>query len=55
MDAPSFTIEAAHKVVEKQERRAILDSLQGRFAGYGPTIDEFLTERSEEGRREANK
>jgi hypothetical protein len=66
MDVPSFALEALRvaaqtatendqKAREKAERRAILDSLQGRFAGHGPTVDEFLAERSAEGRREANR
>ena len=35
------------------ERRARVQSLKGRFAGAGPTVDDFLAERSAEGRKDA--
>lgn len=67
-NAPSFVTDAARAAAQaviadeaqthpltKEERRALLNSLRGRFAGCGPTVDEFLAERSEEGHREADK
>jgi uncharacterized protein (DUF1778 family) len=64
-DAQSFAIEvlrvAAQTVPEekakptKEERRAILERLSGSLKNSTTTVDDFLAERSEEGRREANK
>lgn len=65
MDVSSFALAALRaaaqaatqgdqKEREKAERRAILASLFGSQPG-GDSVDEFLGERSAEGRREANR
>jgi hypothetical protein len=44
---------AAPHSLSRSERVSLARSLRGRAKGRGPTVDEFLAERSAEGRSEA--
>ncbi len=44
---------AAQRETDETKRRALIRSLRGRAKGRGPTVDEFLAERSAEARAEA--
>lgn len=65
-DAPSLAIETLRRAFgteatseetkpTKEERSAILERLRGSLKNSKTTVDDFLAERHEEGRREANK
>lgn len=50
------TISRRYEVpLSAEERREIFKSLRGRVKGAHPTVDEFLAERSAEGRQEAKR
>lgn len=44
---------AVRRETDETRRRALIRSLRGRAKGSGPTVDEFLAERSAEARAEA--
>ena len=50
-----FVVQAVRQALEQfeSERLTALRSLRGSVSGGSPTVDEFLRERSEEGRKEA--
>jgi len=54
-DAQEFLIEAGRMAAEQAEteRRAAITRLRGRSKGPGPTVNDFLAERSAEGRKDA--
>ncbi len=62
-DAPTFAIEALRVAAQsatagantltKEERRAAIARLKGRYKDSTTTVDDFLAERSAEGHREA--
>lgn len=59
MNGPAFAAETLRRAMEKQnveaERRAAIARLRGCMKNSKTTVDDFLAERSAEGRREANK
>lgn len=54
-DAQAFVLEAATRAAEtaEAERQAALGRLRGRLKGQGGSVNDFLAERSAEGRQEA--
>ena len=50
-----FVVQAVRQALEQfeSERLAAVQRLRGSASGGSPTVDEFLRERSEEGRKEA--
>ena len=62
LDAHSFVVEATRRALAQIEesgqaakRRALALELRGSVSGGSPTLDEFLRERSEEARLEAQR